>query len=242
LDQIGIPPVVDLAQRMGIESPLNRNLSLALGSSSVTLLELTSAYGVFANQGVRVDPMMIRSVTDNQGQILEFHESTQHEVLPKAVAYLMTNLLQDVVQHGTGQRAKVLGRNVAGKTGTTNDFTDAWFVGFSPNLAVGVWVGFDDRRSLGDREAGARVALPVWIDFMRSALALLPQDTFEIPDDITFAKVDPATGLLAPPDESRAPVEMFIAGTEPTQQPSVKPDVTDFYRLDSGGESTGPIF
>jgi penicillin-binding protein 1A len=242
LDQIGIPPVVDLAQRMGIGSPLNRDLSLALGSSSVTLLELTSAYGVFANQGVRVDPMMIRSVTDAQGQILEFRESTKHEVLPKAVAYLMTNLLQDVVQHGTGQRARVLGRPVAGKTGTTNDFTDAWFVGFSPNLAVGVWVGFDDRRSLGDREAGARVALPVWIDFMRSALALLPQATFEIPDEITFAKVDPASGLLAPPDESNAPVEMFVAGTEPTKQPSARPDVTDFYRLDNGGGSAGPIF
>lgn len=242
LDQIGIPPVIDLAQRMGIQSPLSRDLSLALGSSSVTLLELTSAYGVFANQGVRVDPMMIRSVTDAQGQILEFHESTKHEVLPKAVAYLMTNLLQDVVQHGTGQRAKVLNRPVAGKTGTTNDFADAWFVGFSPNLAVGVWVGFDDRRSLGDREAGARVALPVWIDFMRSALPLLPQATFEIPDEITFAKVDPASGQLAPPDEPNAPVEMFVTGTEPTRQPLVRPDVTDFYQLDSGGGSAGPIF
>jgi len=242
LDQVGIPPVVDLARQMGIESPLNRDLSLALGSSSVTLLELTSAYGVFANQGVRVDPMMIRSVTDAQGQILEFHESTQHEVLPKPVAYLMTNLMQDVIQHGTGQRAKALNRPVAGKTGTTNDFTDAWFVGFSPNLAVGVWVGFDDRRSLGDREAGARVALPVWVDFMRSALPLLPQAAFEIPDEITFAKVDPASGLLAPPDQANAPVELFIAGTEPTRQPTVRPDVTDFYRLDSGGGSAGPLF
>ncbi len=242
LDQIGIPPVVELARQMGIESPLSRDLSLALGSSSVTLLELTSAYGVFANQGVRVDPMMIRSVTDAQGQILEFHESTKHEVLPKPVAYLMSNLLQDVVQHGTGQRAKALNRPVAGKTGTTNDFTDAWFVGFSPNLAVGVWVGFDDRRSLGDREAGARVALPVWVDFMRSALPLLPPATFDIPDEITFAKVDPDSGLLAPPDQANAPVELFISGTEPTRQPSVRPKVTDFYRLDSGGAVAGPTF
>jgi penicillin-binding protein 1A len=242
LDQIGIPPVVELAKRMGIESPLSRDLSLALGSSSVTLLELTSAYGVFANQGVRVDPMMIRSVTDTQGQILEFHESTQHEVLPKPVAYLMSNLMQDVVQHGTAQRAKVLGRPVAGKTGTTNDFADAWFMGFAPNLAVGVWVGFDDRRSLGDREAGSRVALPIWIDFMRSALPLLPPATFDIPDEITFAKVDPDSGLLAPPDQANAPVELFITGTEPTRQPSTRPKVTDFYRLDSDGAATGPTF
>jgi len=242
LDQIGIPPVVDLARQMGIESPLSRDLSLALGSSSVTLLELTSAYAVFADQGVRVDPMMIRSVTDAQGQILEFHESTKHEVLSKPVAYLMTNLLQDVIQHGTGQRAKVLNRPVAGKTGTTNDFADAWFVGFSPNLAVGVWVGFDDRRSLGDREAGARVALPIWVDFMRSALPLEPQAAFEIPDEITFAKVDPDSGQLAPPDQTNAPVELFIAGTEPTKQPTTRPDVTDFYQMDSGGGSAGPLF
>jgi len=242
LDQVGIPPVVDLARQMGIESPLNRDLSLALGSSSVTLLELTSAYGVFANQGVRVDPMMLRSVTDASGQILEFHESTQHEVLSKPVAYLMTNLLQDVIQHGTGQRARVLNRPVAGKTGTTNDFADAWFVGYSPNLAVGVWVGFDDRRSLGDREAGARVALPIWVDFMRSALPLQPQAVFEIPDDITFAKVDPSSGQLAPTDQANAPVEMYISGTEPTKQPTVRPDVTDFYRMDGGAGSDGPLF
>lgn len=242
LDQIGIPPVVELAQRMGIKSPLSRDLALALGSSSVTLLELTSAYGVFANQGVQVDPMMIRSVTDTAGQILEFHESQRREVLSKPVAYLMSNLMQDVVQHGTAQRAKVLGRPLAGKTGTTNDFADAWFMGFAPNLAVGVWVGFDDRRSLGDREAGARVALPVWVDFMRDALPLLPPASFEIPDEITFAKVDPGSGLLAPPDQAGAPVELFITGTEPTKQPSTRPKVTDFYRLDGGGPATGPTF
>jgi len=242
LDQIGIPPVVETARQMGIESPLNRDLSLALGSSSVTLLELTSAYGVFANQGVRVDPLMIRSVADAQGQVLEFHESTKHEVLSKPVAYLMTNLMQDVIQHGTAQHAKVLGHQLAGKTGTTNDFTDAWFVGFSPNLSVGVWVGFDDRRSLGDREAAARVALPVWVDFMRSALPLLPPATFEIPDEITFAKVDAESGLLAPPDQANAPVEMFISGTEPTRQPSTRPKVTDFYRMDGGGAAAGPTF
>jgi len=242
LDQVGISPVVELAQRMGIESPLTRDLSLALGSSGVTLMELTSAYGVFANQGVRVDPMMIRSVADAQGQVLEFHESTNHDVLSKPVAYLMSNLLQDVIQHGTGQRAKVLGRPLAGKTGTTNDFADAWFVGFAPNLAVGVWVGFDDRRSLGDREAGARVALPVWVDFMHSALALLPPAAFDIPDEITFAKVDPESGLLASPDQANAPVEMFIAGSEPTRQPSEKPKVTDFYRLESSSAPAGPTF
>jgi penicillin-binding protein 1A len=144
----------------------------------------------------------------------------------------MTNLLQDVVQHGTGQRAKALPRPVAGKTGTTNDFTDAWFIGYTPNLAVGVWVGFDDRRSLGDREAGARVALPIWIDFMRAALPQLPPATFDMPEEILFAKIDPATGLLAPPDQPDAVVEIFIAGTEPKRQAEPRPRVTDFYRLE----------
>jgi penicillin-binding protein 1A len=233
LDQIGIPPVIDMAQRLGIESPLSRDLSLALGSSSVTLLELTSAYGVLADEGVRVEPMMIRSVTNAQGQLLEFHEPKPQTILSKTTAYLITNLLQDVIQRGTGQRAKVLGRPVAGKTGTTNDFTDAWFVGYTPNLALGVWVGFDDRRPLGDREAGARVALPVWIDFMRAVLPALPPVSFEIPDEILFARIDPATGLLAPPDEKEGIVELFVPGTEPTRQREPRSRVTDFYRMES---------
>jgi penicillin-binding protein 1A len=209
----------------------------------VTLLELTSTYGVLANGGVRVEPLMIRSVTDASGQILEFHEPAPREVLPRATAYLMTNLLQDVIQRGTGQRAKVLGRPVAGKTGTTNDFTDAWFVGYTPNLAVGTWVGFDDRRSLGDREAGARVTLPIWIEFMQAALPLLPPATVDIPDEILFAKVDPRTGLLAAPDDTRAVVELFVAGTEPTKTSESRPRLTDFYRLEgesSAGETAAP--
>ena len=240
LDQVGIPPVVEMAQRLGIQSPLTRDLSLALGTSSVTLLELTSTYGVLANEGVRVEPLMIRSVTDTQGQILEFHEPSPREVLPRTTAYLMTNLLQDVVQRGTGQRAKGLPRPVAGKTGTTNDFTDAWFVGYTPNLAVGVWVGFDDRRSLGDREAGSRVALPIWVDFMRVALPQLPSTTFDIPEEILFARVDPKTGLLAAPDGASGVVELFVAGTEPTRSSEPRPRVTDFYQLEGDPPQAEP--
>jgi penicillin-binding protein 1A len=240
LDQVGIPPVIEVAQQMGVQSPLTRDLSLALGSSSMTLEELTSAYGVLANEGVRAEPLMIRSVADANGQILELHEPAPHEALPRTTAYLMTNLLQDVVQRGTGQRAKALARPVAGKTGSTNDFTDAWFVGYTPNLAVGVWVGFDDRRSLGDREAGARVALPIWVDFMRAALPKLPPAIFDIPEEILFAKIDPATGLLAAPDQSDAVVELFVAGTEPTRPSEPRPRVIDFYRLEGDTQKTEP--
>ena len=240
LEQVGIPAAVRMAERLGIRSPMSRDLSLALGSSSVTLLELTSAYGVLANEGVRVDSLMVRSVTDAAGQVLEVHEPMPYEVLPRTTSYLMTNLLQDAVQRGTGQGAKSLPRPVAGKTGTTNDFTDAWFVGYTPNLAVGTWVGFDDRRSLGEREAGARVALPIWVDFMRVALSLLPQTTFEIPEEILFAKIDPETGLLASPGESGSVVELFVSGTEPTRSAEPRPRVIDFYRLESQAPALAP--
>jgi penicillin-binding protein 1A len=140
-------------------------------------------------------------------------------------------MLEDVVQSGTGIRARALGRPVAGKTGTTNEFADAWFVGYAPNLAAGVWVGFDDRRSLGDREAGASVALPIWVNFMREAFKDLPVQAFAIPDGIVFAKVDPKTGELAGPN-APAKVEMFVRDTAPTVVPNPAPSVSRFRQLD----------
>ena len=240
LEKVGIPRVISLAQRMGIHAPLTRDLSLALGSSGMSLLELTSAYGVLANEGIRVEPMMIRSVTDDQDQLLEFHEPNQEEVLRRETAYVMTNMLQDVIQRGTGRRAKVLKWPLAGKTGTTNDYTDAWFMGYTPNVAVGVWVGFDDRRTLGDREAGSRVALPIWIDFMREVLPRLPQEMFEIPDEILLARVDPKTGLLVSSDTTGV-VEFFLPGTEPVEESEPRLGVTDFYRLENQ-TSSEPVF
>ena len=146
-----------------------------------------------------------------------------------------TNILMDVIQRGTGRKARVLEKALAGKTGTTNDFTDAWFVGFSPSLAAGVWVGFDDMRSLGNREAGARAALPIWISYMKTALEVPSrfQAIFPIPEDVVFALIDPKTGLLALDGVEDAHVEIFVKGTEPQNYAHLKPKPADFFRVDS---------
>src|SRR6185295_16630437 len=232
LEKVGIKNAIDMARKAGITSPLTDDLSLALGSSSLSFLEMVSGYGVFANQGIRAEPFSVLFVTDSTGQPMENHEPNSQQVISKETAYLVTNMMEDVIQQGTGWRAKVLGKQLAGKTGTTNDFTDAWFVGFSPSLVAGVWVGFDDQRSLGDREAGATAALPIWITYMKEALPLVPAVSFIIPDDIVFAKIDPESGLLAPPGDEDAAVEVFVKGNEPTQYltPQAKP--AQFFRLD----------
>ncbi len=233
LDQVGIRNVVDMARRLGIQSLLNQDLSLALGSSSVSLIELSSAFGVFANEGIRVEPVAVLSVADAAGNILEEYEPSAREAISKEAAYVVTNMMEDVIQRGTGWRAKVLGRPLAGKTGTTNDFTDAWFVGFSPNLVAGVWVGFDDLRSLGDREAGGSAALPIWINFMRVGLQSGPVMTFPIPESVVFARIDPNTGLLAPEGAEGAVVEIFVKGSEPVTASSRGPKPAEFFRIDA---------
>jgi len=233
LEKVGVRDVIDFAQTVGISSPLSHDLSLALGSSSVTLLELTSAYGVFANQGIRVDPYAIATVQDHGGALLEEQSVAEpRQVVSRETSYLLINMLEDVIQRGTGQLAKSIDRPVAGKTGTTNDFTDAWFVGFTPNLVVGVWVGFDDVRTLGEKESGAHAALPIWTEFMHRALEQLPVMPFEIPDEIQFVRVDPATGLLLPDQGGQGTVEIFAKGTEPTQAAPPRVDPADFYLFD----------
>jgi penicillin-binding protein 1A len=235
LDKVGVRNVIDFSRTVGVTSPLPADLSLGLGSSSVGLLELTSAYGVLLNQGARAEPFAISLVKDNTEKALESKEVQVQEVIGKEAAYLITNMMEDVVQKGTGQAAKVLDRPVAGKTGTTNDYINAWFIGGTPNLVAGVYVGFDDRRPLGEGETGARAALPIWIAFMKEALAKLPVVPFEVPEGVTFVKVDPSTGLLESDtggDGLTGTVELFTRGSEPTQAASRRPDPIDFYKLD----------
>ena len=233
LDKVGIKNVIEFARQVGITSPLSADLSLGLGSSSVGLLELTSAYGVFLNQGNRAEPFAIISVTDNTGEVLEQEDVQTQEVLSKETAYLITNMMEDVVQKGTGQAAKSLGRPIAGKTGTTNEFINAWFIGGTPNLVAGIFVGFDDRRSLGETESGAHAALPIWVTFMKEALRTLPVVPFTIPEGITFVKVDPSTGLLNTEQEDQpGNVEIFARGSEPTQAVQRRSDPMDFYKID----------
>ena len=179
LDQVGIENVIDNARLFGISSPLPPYLPLALGAADLTLLEHTSAFTVFPDDGIHIQPHMIRRVTSYDGAILEEARPKVTDVVPPDVARTMVAMLEDVVHFGTGVRAQALGRPSAGKTGTTNDFTDAWYIGFTPQITAGVWVGFDDpKESLGPKETGARAALPIWLEFMQQASKGMPVETF----------------------------------------------------------------
>jgi penicillin-binding protein 1A len=238
LDKVGVKNVINFAKTVGVTSPLAADLSLGLGSSSVGLMELTSSYGVLLNQGSRVEPYAIFQVKDNTGKVLEQAEPQAIPVISKETAYLITNMMEDVVQKGTGQAAKVIARPIAGKTGTTDEFINAWFIGGAPNLVAGIYVGFDDRRSLGETESGAHAALPIWIDFMQEALKPLPVVAFTIPEGVTFVKVDSATGLLEGEDGQASTVELFTKGSEPTQATQRRLDPIDFYKLDQISEGS----
>jgi penicillin-binding protein 1A len=174
-ERIGINSVVDMAKRFGITTPLPPYLPLALGAADMKLLEHVSAFTVFPNDGIRIDPHMIRRVTSYDGALLEEAHPEVHDVISPDVARTMTAMLEEVVQFGTAIKAKSIGRPAAGKTGTTQDFTDAWFIGFTPQLTAGVWVGYDDKQiSLGKRESGALAALPIWIQFIEKGMAGIP--------------------------------------------------------------------
>ncbi len=217
LKDIGIDYVINYARALGIESELSRNLSISLGSSGVSLLELLRAYSVFANQGYRIKPCFVTKIFDRDGNVLEENFPESEKVISKATAYIVTNLLQGVVKHGTGWRAKALGRPVAGKTGTTNNLYDAWFVGYTPRYVTGVWVGFDEERSLGVGETGSRAACPIWLSFMKAILKDKPVRVFQVPDGVVFAKIDAETGLLAIPESKKTIFESFKEGTVPTE-------------------------
>jgi penicillin-binding protein 1A len=179
LDKVGVQNVIDMTRRFGVASPLPPYLPLALGAADLTLMEHTSAFTVFPDDGIHVDPHMIRRVTSYDGVVLEEPRPQVTDVIPPEVARTMVAMLEEVVQFGTGVRAKELGRPSAGKTGTTNDFTDAWYIGFTPQLTAGVWVGNDDRRgSLGKKETGARAALPIWLEFSQRAMQGIPAEDF----------------------------------------------------------------
>jgi penicillin-binding protein 1A len=178
-EKVGINTVVDMTKRFGITTPLPPYLPLALGAADMKLVEHVSAFTVFPNDGIRIDPHMIRRVTSYDGALLEEAHPEVHDVLSPDVARTMTAMLEEVIQFGTGVQAKALGRPAAGKTGTTQDYTDAWFVGYTPQITAGVWVGFDDKQiSLGKKETGARAALPIWLEFMQGATAGMPPTDF----------------------------------------------------------------
>lgn len=201
IQMLGPSAVVQFAHELGIASPLSANLSLALGTSEMTLLELTDAYAVFSNGGKAVQPYGIVEVVDSRGQIVWRHTPKKKVVMSEGGAAVMTDMLINVIQAGTGKSAKNIQSPVAGKTGTTDQYKDALFVGFSPDVAAGVWTGLDDAGTLGEGETGARAALPIWSAFMQEAVRHRPHRYFGVPDSVVSVIMDPVSGKIMPDDE-----------------------------------------
>jgi penicillin-binding protein 1A len=218
MEQIGAQYTAEFAKKLGFTSPIPANLALALGAASISPFELTSAYAVFANSGMLTPPYFITKVTDTDGTVLETTTPpVPVPVISPETAYVITNLMQSVVSSGTGHRASVIGRPVAGKTGTTNGAKDAWFVGYIPQLVTGVWVGYDQERSLGSAGTGGQAAAPIWGDFMQKAIMSLPVEDFAAPENVSFVLINPRTGKLAKEGTPGAVMECFIKGTEPAE-------------------------
>jgi penicillin-binding protein 1A len=228
-EKLGMNSVIDMARRFGITSPLPPYLPITLGAADLNLLEHTSAFTVFPDDGIRIDPHMIRRVTTYDGALLEQAHPLVHDVVEPDVARTMTSMLEDVIERGTGTPARVLGRPAGGKTGTTNDFTDAWFIGFTPEITAGVWVGYDDKSvSLGKPETGAIAALPIWLEFMQGALEGKPIQAFQnvMPlDKVALTKnVKVDTPDNAPTEAGEGPIAPDAArGNTPTVPESMPP-------------------
>lgn len=252
LEDIGVDYAANYISKLGVETPMQRNLSMALGSTAVTPLELLTAYTVFANGGVLVPPTYITRIRDRHGRILESIDPADfstgmaadqklirkppRRVISPETAYLITNIMESVVREGTGWRAKAINRPSAGKTGTTNDLKDAWYLGFIPQLACVSWVGYDQERPLGKSETGSRAAAPAWVQFMSEAAKQYPLENFTVPDNIEFRPISKKDGLLLAENDTEAYFEAFAPGTAPTAMSGEKPlRARDFFRLDLEG-------
>ncbi len=242
---IGMPKIIDMANRFGIGEGLGPYLSAALGSNEVTVLNLTTAYAMLVNGGKRITPALVERIQDRRGGTLMRRDErpcegcqsvawspamtppavpdTREQVEDPRYAYQMVMMLRGVVERGTAAAASQLGRTLAGKTGTTNDAKDTWFMGFSPDLVVGVWMGYDQPESLGNHETGAVVALPVWMEVMRGALEGKPDIPFRTPPGVEMVRIDAKTGTLPGPDTKTVIAEAFIPGTEPFRQGEGQP-------------------
>lgn len=216
---VGVKKVAGFAKRFGFKNEIKPYLSIALGSIESTLLEMVSAYSAFPNQGVKAEPFFIEKITDPEGNILYQHHIQTRQVMSTTTAYITHKLMEGVIERGTAANARSLNRPLAGKTGTTDDCTDAWFIGYSPSLVAGVWIGFNEKKSLGPGMVGAVAALPAWMEFMKEYLKDRPVEYFPIPDGIVFRRIDRKTGLLAtplcPPEDII--LEAYIKGNEPIE-------------------------
>jgi len=236
--EVGMGNVINMARRFGLDRKLERNLASALGSSEADLMTLTTAYAMLVNGGKRIDPALIERIQDRHGRTVSRRDNricegcqgtpwseqvtpaladVRERIIDEARAYQMVNILEGVVERGTGRRAKAIGKPVAGKTGTSNESRDAWFLGFTPDFAVGVYVGFDVPRPLGKKETGSSTALPIFVEFMQAALEEKPSTPFRVPPGIRLVRVDTDSGLLPGPATENVLLEAFLPGTEPTE-------------------------
>lgn len=246
--KLGIRNITSFAQKAGIDSPMENNLSTSLGSGSYSLMEITNAYSVFPRGGSKVQPYYITHIQDAAGNVIESAHPTctncqegfalpdappppiainKTQVMSEESAYQMTSMLQGTVQRGTGWRARAVGKPVGAKTGTTDDYKDAWFIGFSPTLATGVWFGFDKPETLGDKETGSKAASPIWTYYMTAALKNDPTPSFKIPPNISFVRIDRETGLLPNIGTKYTLLEAFKQGTEPKENTAKTPTAVD---------------
>jgi penicillin-binding protein 1A len=278
MEDIGVPFATEFAQRLGVFSKLNPDFTLVLGSSSLTLYEMTKVFSQLGRMGLRIRPLLVKKVIDRSGQVLlekldldvRFSDETQkmnddfelkrktflekaqsattedspthtpfyfdnpEQLISMQTAYVITNMLKGVIEdpNGTGGKAAQLGREVAGKTGTTNGYADAWFLGYTPNIATGVWVGFDKEKSIGKSEVGGKSALPIWLDYMKDAHSNLPVLTFPQPPGVKIVKIDAESGKLANSASKRVIDQAFIEGTEPTSAASRSEETTDHLKQD----------
>jgi len=222
MEMLGPNQVIAYAKRFGFPEGFPPYLSTALGAAEATLLEVASAYSAFPNQGIRLQPYQVIAVVDREGNLLEENRPVPRDAIRADTAFVMTNLLRGVIQRGTGAAAAQLDWPLAGKTGTVDDYTDAWFLGFDPRTTVGVWVGYDEKKTIGTGETGSVTALPIFIDFMRKYIELRGDrehpPEFEAPGNIVFMPVDRATGDISA-DGAGAISEAFISGTQPNKPP-----------------------
>lgn len=217
LQDIGVEYAVSYARKLGIDGSFNRDLTLALGTCGVSLLDLTRAYGVFCAGGIKAEPLMTLKMKDRDGKTVKNSMPNLHTVISPQTAYLVTSMLSSVVEEGTGRRIRALQRPSAGKTGTTNDVRDALFIGFTPDRVTGVWIGFDDMKPLGRNETGAVAAGPIWLDFMREAVKESSPKDFDVPEKIVFVRINPDTGYFPSDRHEKTIFESFKEGTLPTR-------------------------
>jgi len=242
IQEVGVDPVIDLARRLGITSELRREYALALGVSEVSLLELTSAYQPFANRGVLSAPAAVRKVVGPGDVVLEERSQMEQRVLSEELAFLVTSIMQGAVERGTGKAARRVGRPAAAKTGTSQAAEDLWFIGYTPSLIAGVWLGYDQRRSLGSHETAGKLAAPIWVDFMKRSLGEKPVEAFVPPEGVIQVAVNRRTGQPSEPTDPGSIQEYFIRGEQsaPAELPAITPPTISLPASDMGGEPDRP--